>query len=439
MDEKKTSLVEKITLTSVPADQRKSWPSIAFIWAGSVICIPALLVGSLISAGMNFKQSALCMVIGYVLVVFYMCLMGIQSSDLGLPATVAISRAYGKRGSSFLVSLVIAVCMIGWFAAQTSLCASSFCNIMSVYFHVNFPLWLSVIIWGCLMFITSVYGVKLIEFLNKVSVPALFVMLIWGVISCLMKGAVATVSAYEPPAFLGWTYGITLAVAGFASGAICCGDYTRYCKSRKDTILSSVVGVLPAGIGALLIGAFLSLAAGSYDLSVVFSSFGLPIVGMLVLILATWTTNTGNAYNSGIAICNMFSLKDNMRSWMTLLAGVIGTLLSLLGFADAFNNFLNIIAALVPAVAGVAIADYWIMGKGRPALWEPFDGVNWSGVVAWLAGAAVGKWGTFFVPTLMGIVVAMVVYCLGTLLIKSEKINPIYVMKLKLAQSSREE
>lgn len=235
---------------------------------------------------------------------------------------------------------------------------------MSVYFHVNFPLWLSVIIWGCLMFITSVYGVKLIEFPNKVSVPALFVMLIWGVISCLMKGAVATVSAYEPPAFLGWTYGITLAVAGFASGAICCGDYTRYCKSRKDTILSSVVGVLPAGIGALLIGAFLSLAAGSYDLSVVFSSFGLPIVGMLVLILATWTTNTGNAYNSGIAICNMFSLKDNMRSWMTLLAGVIGTLLSLLGFADAFNNFLNIIAALVPAVAGVAIADYWIMGRG---------------------------------------------------------------------------
>lgn len=85
MDEKKTSLVEKITLTSVPADQRKSWPSIAFIWAGSVICIPALLVGSLISAGMNFKQSALCMVIGYVLVVFYMCLMGIQAPILVCP------------------------------------------------------------------------------------------------------------------------------------------------------------------------------------------------------------------------------------------------------------------------------------------------------------------------------------------------------------------
>lgn len=432
MEEKKSSLVENITLTAVPADQRKSWLSIAFIWAGSVICIPALMVGSMISAGMNFKQSCLCMIIGFVLVVFYMCLMGMQSSDLGLPATVAISRAYGKRGSSFLVSLIIAVCMIGWFAAQTSLCANSFCNIMTGCFHVDFPLWLSVIIWGCLMFITSVYGVKLIDFLNRVSVPALFIMLIWGVIACLMRGAAATVATYEAPEFLGWTYGITIAVSAFASGAICCGDYTRYCKNRKETILSSVVGVLPAGIGALVIGAFLSVATGSYDLSVVFSNFGLPVIGMLVLILATWTTNTGNAYNSGIAICNMFSLKDNMRSWMTLLAGVLGTLLSLLGFADAFNAFLNIIAALVPAVAGVAIADYWIMGKGRPDLWEPFDGVNWIGVVAWLAGAAVGKWGTFFVPSLMGIVVAMIVYCLGAALIKNEKINPIYAMNRKL-------
>ena len=378
MEEKKSGLVENITLTRVPMDQRKPWISIAFIWAGSVICIPALMVGSFISAGMNFAQSALCMAIGYSIVVVYMCLMGIQSADLGLPSTVAISRAYGKKGSSFLVSL------------------------------------------------------------NKVSVPALFVMLIWGVVASLMKGAASAVSAYEPPQFLGWSYGITLAVAGFAAGAIISGDYTRYCKSRRDTVLSCVVGVLPAGIGALLIGAFLSLSAGSFDLAVVFSDFGLPIIGLLVLILATWTTNTGNAYTSGIAICNMFSLRDNLRSWMTLLAGVIGTLLCLLGFSDAFNEFLNLIAALVPTIAGVAIADYWIMGKGRPDLWKPFDGVNWMGVVSWIAGAAVAKWSTFFVPTLNGIVTALLCYCLLAAVIKNERLNPIYKMQLEAAAAGKE-
>lgn len=214
---KTNSAMETTTLTRVSESERRPWWSLAFIWAGSVICIPALMVGSMVMAGMDFKQSCLCMVIGYVIVVFYMCLMGIQSSDLGLPCTVAISRAYGVRGSSFLVSLIIAISNIGWFGSQTALCATSFCNIMSGYLHVDFPLWLSCIIWGCLMFITSVYGVKLIDFLNRISVPALFIMLIWGVISALMRGAAAAVTAYQPPEFLGWTYGITLAVAGFAS------------------------------------------------------------------------------------------------------------------------------------------------------------------------------------------------------------------------------
>ena len=146
MGEKKSN-VETTTLTPVPMDERQPWTSIAFIWAGSVICIPALMVGSFITAGLNFPQACLCMVIGYVIVVFYMCLIGIQSSDLGLPCTVAISRAYGRRGSSVLVSSIIALCMTGWFASQTALCAGSFCNIMEGYFKVSFPYWLSVIIW----------------------------------------------------------------------------------------------------------------------------------------------------------------------------------------------------------------------------------------------------------------------------------------------------
>lgn len=83
MEEKKNNLVETITLTPVPMSERKPWYNIAFIWAGSVICIPALMVGSLVSAGLNFGQSVICMVIGYAIVVLYMCLLGIQSCDLG--------------------------------------------------------------------------------------------------------------------------------------------------------------------------------------------------------------------------------------------------------------------------------------------------------------------------------------------------------------------
>ena len=429
---KKSGAMENITLKPVPMEERKPWTNIAFIWAGSVICIPALMVGSFITAGMKYGQACACMAIGYIIVVAYMCLMGIQSADLGLPATVAVSRAYGKRGSSFLVSLVIALCMTGWFAQQLALCAGSFCSIMAASFNINFPYRLSVLIWGVAMFITAVYGVKLIAILNKISVPALFIMLIWGLIASLMKGAAASIANYHPEAYLGWVYGITMSVAGFATGAVCCGVYTRYCRNRKETVLSCAVGVLPAGILALAIGGFLAIAAGSYDLSAIFASFGLPLLGMLVLILATWTTNTGNAYSSGISICNMFKLEDHMRKWMTLLAGVIGTLLAILGFENVFGSFLNYIAALVPAIAGVAIADYWIMGKGKPELWKEKEGINWLGVISWLAGFAVANWTTFLIPTINGIIAALVVYCVLASVVKNPSINPIYEMQLEL-------
>lgn len=431
MDNKKNSMMETTTLQRVPDSERRPWYKIAFIWAGSVICIPALMVGSLVTAGLDFQQSVLAMTIGFGIVVAYMCLLGCQSSDLGLPTTVAISRAYGVRGSQVMISLIIAVSLTGWFGYQTSLCASSFCNIMENYLHIGVPMWFACLFWGTAMFITAVYGVKLIEMLNLVSVPALFVLLIWGVIAAVMNGVGGTIGSYEPPQSLGLVYGITLSISAFASGAVICGDYTRYSASRKGTVLSCVIGVLPAGVGALIIGSVLSLSAGSYDLCVVFSNFGLPIVGMLVLILATWTTNTGNAYSSGIAIVNMFKLKDSRRSSMTLLCGALGTVFAMAGIIDHFVVFLNYVGYFVPPVAGVAIADYWIMGKARADFWEPKEGVNWLGVVSWIIGAATAYFAKFFVPTIDGIAAAMIVYCILTAAIKNESINPIAAMKRK--------
>ena len=130
-EKKKNSSMETTTLTAVPMEERKPWWSIAFIWAGSVICIPALMVGSMVTAGMGFGQAALCMVIGYVIVVFYMCLLGIQSSDLGLPCTVSISRAYGVRGSSFLVSLIRAQGKVDVYDLMSQLSRTYGCHVES--------------------------------------------------------------------------------------------------------------------------------------------------------------------------------------------------------------------------------------------------------------------------------------------------------------------
>lgn len=174
--------------------------------------------------------------------------------------------------------------------------------------------------------------------------------------------------------------GTTLAVSGFAVAAVLSSDYTRYCKSRKDTLISTILGVLPTSILVLAIGGVLSVTTGSYDLTLMFSNMGLPFVGLLCLILATWTTNCGNAYSGGIAIVGILNLKDDKRAIVTLIAGAIGTVLAIVGIMNFFTPFLNFISLLVPPMAGIAIADYWILGRGNKVEWKPFAGVNWLGL-----------------------------------------------------------
>ena len=89
--------VENITLEAVPPEEKKSWLTIAFIWAGQVVCVPALLCGALIASGLTFKESFLAMVIGYGISVVLMMLIATQAAYTGRPSVIAVTRALGTR------------------------------------------------------------------------------------------------------------------------------------------------------------------------------------------------------------------------------------------------------------------------------------------------------------------------------------------------------
>ncbi|MGH2155897.1 cytosine permease, partial [Enterococcus faecalis] len=55
-----------------------------------------------------------------------------------------------------------------------------------------------------------------------------------------------------------------------------------------------------------------------------------------------------------------------------------------------FTSIMSVLSAMVPTVAGVMIAAYWLINKGDRTKWQPTRGVNKLGVFSWLIGAAVG-------------------------------------------------
>lgn len=405
----KESGVEKKALSRVEDHERQSWYSIAFIWVGTMICIPMLMVGGLLTTGLSLGNIFLAAVLGFAICSLCMVLTGMQATDLGLPSVVCATKSFGDSGSRVLTSVVLAVAQIGWFGVQTATCATAFMELLK-QFGASIPFALSCLIWGAVMLSTAVYGIKLMKVLNFIAVPALILICLYGVYNAISTAGMATISAHVPSGQMPMKEAVSIVIGLFAVGMLINCDYTRYAKSRTDTAKATILGVLPAAVMMLVIGAIMAIAVGDYDITALFAGMGMPILSMLVLILATWTTNTGNAYTAGLAVMKIFNMPDERRPLVTLLCGAVGTVLAMMGIMDMLTQYISVLGSFVPTVAGVMIADYWIIGKGKPENWYSVKGFNWAGIISWAIGSFVGLFFPFFSPALDSIIIAAIVY-----------------------------
>jgi len=414
----------------VPAEKRQSWTSIAAVWAGGMICVPCLMIGGVLAGGgLSIPQIVLSILIGYGMICLYMILIGIQACDTGLPVSVMASGALGRKGSRYVISTLLALACIGWFGIQSATCGASFANMISSMMGKSSPdpafVAASSIVWGVIMLLTACIGFKGLKWLNYIAVPLLVVVCVYGIIAAVAKNGTAGFSTYKPQASQGMVFGISMVVASFALGGVISGDYCRYARNRGDVIKSSIVGVMPAGLFMLLTGAVMSIVTGQYDITAILSSVGVPILGLIALVLATWTTNVTNAYSGGLALSNLLGYGEEKFKLTTGIAGLIGTLLAAVGLLAKFTAFLSLMSALIPPLAGVIIANYWIVGKGKKENFSPVEGFSAAGMASFLIGALTacitgGSFASFpglsalsfpfFVGPINGIIVSMILY-----------------------------
>ena len=397
--------IEKTTLSIVPQDERKSWQSIAFIQTGIIVCIPSLMFGGILADGMNFQTAMIAGILGYLLLTVISTIVGIQGFDLGVPTCVIASSSFGKSGSRIILSSLFIISLIGWFAVQTNVCAAAFSNLFLECFNINIPLEVSTMIWGIIMMITAVYGISALDKLSTYSMPALLLVCFYGVFLALRKYGLESIHTPVPGA-LSMIESIDICFGFGAIGAVVAADFTRYQKSRVDTVKSTFLGILPSGIIMTAMGYVMAKATGNYDISLVMADIGIPLMGMIVLVLGTWTTNTTNSYSAGIDIVMLFNLKDNQRAKATLISGFIGTLLALMGAINYLEEFLLLTGYALTPIAGVMIGEYWIVLKGDSKSWKPVDGFNKAGILSWGIGTIATITITIGSPIVNGIIIS---------------------------------
>ncbi|EGO5094253.1 cytosine permease [Enterococcus faecalis] len=403
-------------------EQQQSWLSLAFVWAGAMISVPGLIIGGTLVAGMPLWEALLTGFIGYGIIVILMILQGIQSSDLQEPSVKVASQVFGIQGSQKIISIILAIACLGWFGLQANVSGGAFTNFLKIY-GIDLPVSLSSLIWGVIMLISALYGIKILKILNYFAVPVLVLVCLYGLVASLRNNGWEAVSQYTPQTAGSFMSGLSMTVGSFALGAVIAGDYSQYVSSRKDVVKAATLGILQTGLLMIGVGAVLTIASNTADITEVFMNLGFPVLGIIALILATWTTNAVNAFSGGLALINVFDIPKEKEKVAVGAAGAIGTLLAVVGILNYFTPIMSVLSAMVPPVAGVMIAAYWLINKGDRTKWQPTPGVNKLGVFSWLIGAAVGGIPVImsFFPNapqlpnqpLIGIVLSFVIYYFG--------------------------
>jgi len=399
--------------------EEQSWQSLAFIWIGSMISVPGLLLGGTLISGMTFGGAVLTALVGYGVIVMGMIFQGIQSSDLKRPTVQVASQVFGEQGAQKIIAIILAISCLGWFGLQANVAGLAFSQFLALY-DITLPVWLSSLIWGIVMLLSAIFGIKLLSWLNYIAVPFLFIVIVYAIAVSIMGGGWSAIAEYQPATHMPFLTGVSVTIGSFALGAIIAGDYSQYVKKRSGVAKASFIGVLPAGILMIAAGAIFGVTSDTADIISVFTQLGFPVIGVVAMLLATWTTNAVNAFSGGIALVNVFNIPKKKETMATAIAGALGTVLAAIGILDYFVPIMNVLSAMIPPVAGVMIASYWIIQKGDATKWYEVSNFNWLGVISWFIGAAIAALPVIleFFPNapklinqpLIGVVISFIIY-----------------------------
>ena len=75
------------------------WFSLAGIWFGGIVSVPALLVGSTLIASLSFNYSIWAGLIGFSFVVFFMSLLSIAAVEKRKATVSLASSSFGENGA----------------------------------------------------------------------------------------------------------------------------------------------------------------------------------------------------------------------------------------------------------------------------------------------------------------------------------------------------
>lgn len=320
---------------------------------------------------------------------------------------------FGKIGA-MLIGAAISISLLGWFGINISLISQGFISTITP----NIDLFWLTIITGLLFTVLVAFGFRALSLTAKIAVPLFLLVILFISFKEVLLNQNNTFNlSHSNGEFLSIGEGATMTAGLFIIGALITPDISRYCENGKHVFWMILVSIIVGEFFINGIAILVAHALGTDDVvEIMLHSAG--FMGILTIILSAIKVNDINLYSSSINILGFWEAITNRNcnyATMTIILGILGTLLSALDILSHFTDFLSILGVFFPPIAGVILIDYYVLRTNQNLLNKtrkqgvlPNDSsiplIGWAAIIACGLGTAVGmglKWG---IPSLNSII-----------------------------------
>lgn len=390
---------EGYTLEPIPVHSRLRWVRLAPIFMSCMACIPLLIVGNLLIQDYSFLQTIAVIGLASFIVLLLDWMNAAVGADLGLPAARIAGSTFGKTGTRFFISPLLAVQGWGWYGVHIAIAAKALVLLLEPILpgvsSSAVAMGVGICLIGFLFAFPSIRGQNMVAWTNYVSAIALLALCFWGMILGLQS-----FGGIQPGlnALIGRTAGMTTSLAGgvilivgtCGAQAVLLSDYARFSRRvMPDAFLFPLVGIVLVGIVLYLFGATIgmSLVSGE-DLITGLMHIGLPFAGLILVIIAQWNpARVVNLYSFGLALATITGVTTlQARQWFNFLTVLMGVVLAMLGILDHLQLFLMLQAFLFPAIGLMMALEHFVFSSRS---WKERPGFCWKALVSLAAGYAI--------------------------------------------------
>ncbi|MBN3098006.1 cytosine permease [Pectobacterium brasiliense] len=428
--------IDDYPVSRVPLSVRLPFLNVALVHIGMLTALDQFMLGAVLGHSMTLGQAFLAIFIGSAIFGVVTVGLGYAGMKEGMSGSLLARWCGFGRIGSVLIGLVIAISLIGWFGVQNAVFAKALNFAMADKLGFGWSAALS----GMALTLLVAFGFRALRFTAKIAVPMFVIVVGYISIMTLSGHNIAELIASAPNGeAISISAGATMVVGGCIVASLITPDMTRYSQKGKHvfwmTMLSIIVGEFIVNGLAIIIARALNTA----DVVTIMSQAAGGI-GLIAVIFSTLRVNDINLYSSSLGIANAIegvTGKKLRYVSITLVIGLIGTLLSVAGILDRFIDFLTLLGVLFPPIIGVMLVDYYILRTHKVLLeTSRAEGllpdsaqtplIGWPAIIASIAGAIVGlafEWG---VPAFNSLLAASLLYWL----IKYYTNNHVYFRKL---------